>query len=273
MSSTVRQPVVAGMFYYSDAAKLKKQLSDFFRNVKTANQCTGVVSPHAGYEYSGQTAAWAIASLKQAKTFIVMGPNHNTIGEQFSCLSSGSWETPLGKISVNTDIAKELMKQCTFIAEDTAAHAMEHSVEVQLPLMQHRFGNGFDFVPVSIMNVDYLESFLQQCEKLGRAVAMMVRNRAVGIIASSDFSHYLPKDVADEKDGKVTDRILKLDMRDFFRTLEETGASVCGYGPIAVLMSAANTLGLRGKLIQKSTSGDTTGDYNSVVTYYAIGFK
>ena len=272
IKAAVRKPVVAGTFYRSDAAALKEQLSGFFRNVKSASSCMGVVSPHAGYDYSGQSAAWAIASLKSAKTFIILGPNHNTLGEQFSCLSSGSWETPLGKVRVNPGIAKLLLQACPFLAEDSAAHVMEHSIEVQLPFLQYKF-KSFDFVPISIMNIDYGRELLDKCEKLGKAIAMLARNRGMGIIASSDFSHYLPKEMADEKDGKAMERIMGLDAGGFFKTLEDTGASVCGYGPVAVLMSAAKALGLKAKPIHNSTSGDTTGDFSSVVAYYAIGFE
>jgi AmmeMemoRadiSam system protein B len=283
---SARRPVVAGMFYDSDSDKLKKQLSGFFRKVKASSSCIGVVSPHAGFVYSGQTAAWAVASLKAAKTFVVLGPNHNTLGEQFSCLSSGAWETPLGKVSVNKGVARRLMEQCPFLAEDAAAHAMEHSIEVQLPFLQHKFGGqpgsgsgaGFDFVPISIMNMDYSDGFLQSCEKLGKAIGMLARSKpkgkaaSIGIVASSDFSHYLPKKVADKKDGKAVERILKLDTKGLFKTLDSVDASVCGYGPITVLMSAARALGLKARLLHKSTSGDFIGDNKSIVAYYAIGF-
>jgi AmmeMemoRadiSam system protein B len=271
MVGSVRRPVVAGMFYDSDAGRLKDQLSSFFKNVRAPSQSIGVVSPHAGYVYSGQTAAWAIASLKTAKTYIMLGPNHNTVGERFSVMSSGSWETPFGSVKINTNIAKHLMEKASFLADDVTAHAMEHSIEVQLPFLQHRIKE-FDFVPISIMNIDYSDDFLQYSEKLGRAIASLVKSKKIGIVASSDFSHYLPKQQADEKDGKALEKIMKLDVAGLMKTLESIDASVCGYGPIAVLMSAAKALGLKARLLNKSTSGDVTGDERSVVAYYAIGF-
>jgi len=282
IKDSVRKPVVAGQFYHSDAGKLKEQLSGFFKNVKTASRSVGVVSPHAGFMYSGQTAAWAIASLKSARTFIILGPNHNTLGEQFSCFPSGPWETPLGRLEVNKNIADQLMKSCGFLSGDTDAHAVEHSIEVQLPFLQHRFGRqGFDFVPISIMNIDYSEGFAQACEKLGKAIGMVVKSsqsktngpNSIGIIASSDFSHYVPKVDADAMDKRVVEQILKLDVQGLFKALDSMAASVCGYGPIAVLMAAARALGLKGKPIHNSTSGDITGDNKSVVAYYAIGFE
>jgi len=268
----VRKPVVAGMFYDSDPNKLTSQLTSFFKNVKIHSKSIGVISPHAGYVYSGQTAAWATASLKQAKTFVILGPNHNTVGEQFSIMSSGEWKTPLGTTRINSDVAGKLKESCDFLEEDPAAHAIEHSIEVQLPLLQH-IHDDFDIVPVSIINTEPSDDLVVLCEKLGMAIAMLVRHYSIGIIASSDFSHYVSREEADEKDREAIKKILSLDASGFFKTLESTDASICGFGTIAVLMSAAKVLGLSGKLIHKSTSGDVTGDNRSVVAYHAIGFE
>lgn len=284
MDST-RRPVVAGQFYDSDPDRLSGQLSGFFKKVKTPSGSIGVVSPHAGYAYSGQTAAWAVASLKAARTFIVLGPNHNTLGERFSIIKSGAWETPLGKVKINGDAARQISERCDFVAEDRTAHAMEHSIEVQLPFLQHKFGkkgsgSGFDFVPISIMNIDYSEGLVGRCERLGQAIAGLVgggkgkgSGGRVGIVASSDFSHYLPKETAEKNDSKSVQRILDFDLNGLFKHLHSIDGSVCGYGPIAVLMACARALGLKGRLIHKSTSGDVTGDEKSVVAYYAIGFE
>jgi hypothetical protein len=265
------------MFYYHDPKNLKAQLKDLFSGAKARPGHIGVVSPHAGYQYSGRTAAWAVSSLKPAKTFVILGPNHQGFGAQFSVMCSGAWKTPLGEVSINQKAARRLMESCKFLKDDGSAHSQEHSVEVQLPLLQHRFGsNAFDFVPVSIMNVDYSAEFLQKCERLGAAIAGLVKSGAgasgTGAIASSDFSHYLPRDVAEQRDGAALKKILALDTGGLFKALEGMDASVCGYGPIAVLMSAARKLGLRAELINKSDSGDATGDAGSVVAYYAIGF-
>ena len=277
LSQPTRKPIVAGSFYPSDKQQLRDQLSTFFKKTKTASSCLGVVSPHAGYLYSGQTASWAIASLKTATTFVMLGPNHNTIGEQFA-VSNQAWETPLGKVEVNQKLAKQLIDKCKgFLIEDPTAHMMEHSIEVQLPFLQQKFQRGkstFNIVPISIMNLDYTDDFLEKCEKLGKAIASLVdlKTNNIGIVASSDFSHYLPKDLADQKDSKAVESILNQDPKGLFGWLDKIDGSVCGYGPIAVLVSAAKALGLTGKLINKSTSGDITGDNKSVVAYYAIGF-
>jgi AmmeMemoRadiSam system protein B len=269
-----RQPAVAGMFYERTESALKSHLKELFSGTdKKEGKSRIVVSPHAGYVYSGKTAAHAIASLREADKFIVLGPNHTGMGMEFSIMDSGSWETPLGKCDIDAKLAGKLKSggSCSFIRDDELSHMQEHSIEVQLPFLQHRFGK-FTFVPVCIMNLSYSDEFLSKCEALGKAIAKIMRTESVGLVASSDFSHYLPQDVADMKDEAVAGRILKLDLKGFFRELEEVDASVCGYGPIAVAMAAAKELGLKAKLIHKSSSGDETGDYNAVVAYYAIGF-
>jgi len=266
----IRRPVVAGMFYPLNKDNLNEQLSKLFEGVGKGN-LIGVVSPHAGYEYSGRTAAHAINSLRPAKSFVILGPNHNLMGSKFSIMGSGEWETPLGNVRVDSELAKEI-KKCGVIQEDDFAHVQEHSVEVQLPFLQYRFRD-FRFVPVSISNVDYSEDFLKKCETLGKHLARTIKNKPIDIIASSDFSHYLPKEVAKEKDTKAIERIQKLDPKGFFQTLEEIDASVCGYGPVAVLLYVAKELGLKAKLINRTDSGESTGDSSSVVSYYAIGFR
>ena len=262
----MRHPVVSGVFYEHDRKRLESHLETLFRGTK-AGSCKGVVSPHAGYVYSGRTAAHAISSLGRFRKFILLGPNHNLLGPRFS-LSSEEWETPLGSLRVDGDLSEELMK--SGIAEkDEMGHFREHSIEVQLPFLQHRFGN-FSFVPVSIANSNFSQDFLNDCIRLGEHIARM---KGIGIVSSSDFSHYLPKEEADEKDTKALEMIRKLDAKGFFRVLEENDASVCGFGPIAVMISIARKLGLSMKILHKSNSGDATGDFSSVVTYYALGFS
>ncbi|MEM5871570.1 MAG: AmmeMemoRadiSam system protein B [Candidatus Aenigmatarchaeota archaeon] len=266
-----RKPAVAGLFYPYNKESLERALENIFKNIERKDYLL-VISPHAGYQYSGRTAAFAINSLKPSKTFILLGPNHNVMGEEFSIMSSGVWETPLGEIKIDENLANEL-KECGVLKEDHLAHLQEHSIEVQLPFLQHRFGD-FKFVPISITNIDYSKEFLNKCEKLGKHIAKVIKNKDIRLIASSDFSHYLQSKVADEKDKKAIEKIKNLDPNGFFKVLEETDASICGYGPIAVLMYVAKNLGLKKvEIINHTNSGDVTGDYSSVVSYYAIGFK
>ncbi len=265
----VRNPVVSGTFYDSDPGRLRETIKGFSSKTKEG-ECLAVISPHAGYVYSGETASFSISSLKPSKKFVILGPNHNLLGPEFSIMTKGEWATPLGKVMIDEKIPEDLMK-CGFLREDDSAHMMEHSIEVQLPLLQQRFSR-FTFVPVCIQNLDFSDKFLEKCKSLGEAMAGAMKKHDFRVIASSDFSHYIPEEEAKEKDGKAVEMIRKLNLKGLFRTLESTDASVCGYGPILVAMSYARSLGLKAKVIRKSSSGDVTGDYSSVVSYYSIGF-
>lgn len=267
----LRNPIVSGTFYPSDKGKLSSQLSGFFSEAGTQEKYRIVVSPHAGYVYSGLGAAYAIGSLKPAKTFIVLGPNHTGMGQEFSIMSQGTWKTPLGDVPIDATAATSL-KKAGFLEEDDWAHSSEHSIEVQLPFLQHRFGK-LSFVPVCIMGEGYSQDFLGKCERLGETIGLLMLEKDIGLVASSDFSHYMPARSAEKYDKQAIEKISGLDTKGFFQTLQRNRATVCGYGPIAVAMAAARMLGLaKGELIRYTNSGDVTRDYSSVVAYAAIGF-
>jgi AmmeMemoRadiSam system protein B len=267
----LRNPIVSGMFYPREKEKLSSQLSGFFSEAGTQEKYRIVVSPHAGYVYSGLGAARAIGSLKPAKVFIVLGPNHTGMGQEFSIMSQGTWRTPLGDVPVDTMTALGL-KKAGFLEEDDWAHASEHSIEVQLPFLQHRFGK-LSFVPVCMMGEGYSQDFLGKCERLGELIGLLMKENDLGLVASSDFSHFIPARSAKKFDSEAIEKISGLDTKGFFQTLQRNRATVCGYGPIAVAMAAARALGLTmGELISYTNSGDVTKDYSSVVAYAAIGF-
>ena len=260
-----RHPVAAGTFYYANPDVLRKSVSELFTGAEKGS-CVGVVSPHAGYVYSGRCAAQAISALKKAETFVLLGPNHTLMGPEFSVMGRGAWETPLGRVEIDEEMARRL-KRNRVLEEDTFAHEHEHSIEVQLPLMQHTLGS-FRIVPISIANTSYSGAFLERCVSLGKALAA----EGVPIVASSDFSHYMPAEKAKKQDMEAIEAILRLDVGGFFDILRKNDASVCGFGPIAVLMSAMKESERKGKLIAYTSSGEATGDFKSVVAYAAIGF-
>jgi len=268
----LRRPIVSGTFYPSEKNKLSSQLSGLFSQANAKEKYRIVVSPHAGYVYSGLGAAYAIGSLRPAKTFIVLGPNHTGMGQEFSIMAEGAWRTPLGDLEIDSAAALRL-KKSGGLEEDDWAHASEHSIEVQLPFLQHRFGSP-KIVPICIMNSGYSEGFLARCEALGDFIGMMMKeNQHVGLVASSDFSHYVHAMSAKRVDMEYIEKIKVLDGHGFFLSLKKNRASVCGYGPIAVAIAAAKSLGLSsGELISYTNSGDVTKDFSSVVSYAAIGF-
>jgi len=273
MNPQTRQPAVAGKFYDFDKAGLETTLDNLFSQTRKGPEYNSVISPHAGYAYSGLTAAKAISALKPNKRFIILGPNHTGLGKEFSMMQTGSWRTPLGKVPINEELSGMLL-ECGLPEEDDAAHAREHSIEVQLPFLQHRFGDGISFVPITIMGFGYNAPFLKKCEELGSCIAKAIKKTNAAVIASSDFSHFISWEQAKEKDLQAIERIKDLDLPGFFRILKETRASVCGYAPIAVLMSVARKLGWKDvHTLDYTSSGDVTGDRLEVVAYAAIGMR
>jgi len=261
----MRAPAVSGQFYPRNKNDLDRQISRCFEKVPSVERpVLGAVVPHAGYIYSGNTAAYVYSVLPKADTFVLLGPNHTGQGSPVS-VSSEKWSTPLGEVSSDIEFIKALPKR--IIDMDETAHRHEHSIEVQLPFLQHRFS---DFKIVSIcMGMQDEKTALDVGMEIAEAVRKV--NKKVVIIASSDFSHYKPEKVAREDDAYFIRSILDMDIPGFYRKLYEREASVCGYGPICAMITATKALGAKkASLLKYSTSGDVTGDLSAVVGYAGI---
>jgi len=263
----MRNPAVAGQFYPRSPEELKHQLDEMLGEAKAEElPVLGAVVPHAGYIYSGRVAALVYACLPKRDTVVILGPNHHGRGAPVA-LSRDSWMTPLGAVSVDLELADALAG--TIIDHDETAHRYEHSIEVQIPFLQNRFGS-FKILPIA-MGLQDEETAEEVGEELGRAISALHRNATV--IASSDFSHYEPQDVARRVDAKLIEAILNLDIPELYSRIYRLNASACGYGPIAAAISAARSLSATsGKLLGYATSGDVVGDYSQVVGYGAMVF-
>ena len=261
----MRAPAVSGQFYPRSKNDLNREISRCFAGVPPGEKdVLGAVVPHAGYMYSGNTAAYVYSSLPKADTFVLLGPNHTGYGSQVS-VSSENWSTPLGDVSSDREFIKALPKK--IIDMDESAHKYEHSIEVQLPFLQHRYRE-FSIVPIC-MGMQDEETALDIGTELAEAVRKV--NKKVVIIASSDFTHYMPDKVARENDAYYIQSILNMDISGFYRRLYERNASVCGYGAIAAMLAATKEMGAKkATLLKYSTSGDTTGDLAAVVGYAGI---
>lgn len=261
----MRAPAVSGQFYPRSKNDLEREISRCFAGVPAVEKdVLGAVVPHAGYMYSGNTAAYVYSSLPEADTFVLLGPNHTGYGSPVA-VSSENWSTPLGEVSSDMEFIKALPKK--IIDMDESAHIHEHSIEVQLPFLQHRFKE-FSIVPIC-MGIQDEETAQDVGEELAEA-AKKVKKKIV-IIASSDFTHYMPDKTARENDAYYIQSILKMDVPGFYRRLHERNASVCGYGAIAAMLTATKNLGAKkATLLKYSTSGDTTGDLAAVVGYAGI---
>ncbi|PWB50760.1 MAG: hypothetical protein C3F06_11910 [Candidatus Methanoperedenaceae archaeon] len=261
----MRAPAVSGQFYPRNKNDLDREISRCFDGIKAGEKpVLGAVVPHAGYIYSGNTAAHVYSMLPEADTFVLLGPNHTGYGSPVS-VSSEIWSTPLGEVGSDNEFIKALPRR--IIDTDETAHKYEHSIEVQLPFLQHLF-HDFKIVPIC-MGMQDEETALEVGMELAEAVRKV--KKKVVIIASSDFSHYKPDKVAREDDAYFIQSILDLDITGFYRKLYERNASVCGYGPIAAMLTASKALGAKkATLLKYSTSGDITDDLAAVVGYAGI---
>ncbi len=277
-----RLPHVAGTFYESDREKLMSQIEWCFMHElgpgklpsvpnERRKLSLGFVVPHAGYIYSGPVAAHAyygLASEGVPETVIVIGPNHTGIGTAVATMVEGVWETPLGEVPIDEELAKKLVKESSYLDIDVSALLYEHSIEVQLPFLQYIYDSKIKFVPIAIS---------LQLPEVARDLALAIR-RAVGaigrdivLIATTDWTHYEPQEIAYEKDREGIKRVLSIDPEGLFRVIEEKGISACGYGAVAVLLYLAKSYGVKSaELLKYATSGDITGRRDSVVGYASI---
>jgi len=264
----IRKPAVAGQFYPSSPEDLKRQISSFIDKTDTINKTEAIACmlPHAGYMYSGAVAAKTISGINLKDKIILLGPNHTGYGAQFSIMSEGSWQTPLGEVEVDNKLSSRLLQQSKYLEDDILAHTYEHSLEVELPFLQY-FKADFKIVPIA-----FLSDEIGALKEIGKEIALCIKESGLQkqtlIIASSDMTHYEPKEQAEKKDREAIAAILELDEDKLMEKIRGLNISMCGYAPTIVMLCAAKLLGAKeAKLIKYQTSGDTTGDYDAVVGY------
>lgn len=227
----------------------------------------GIVSPHAGIVYSGLTSAYAYGTIPQdfSGTFVIIGPSHSGYSD---CMSSQDWETPLGDIAADGVLIRELSKHLR--VDDYAMSRRENSIEVQTLFIKHRFPNA---KCVCILMGNQTE---RNALAMGRAIynALSVTNTESVIVASSDFSHYIPAAEAEKYDIYAINALGNLDTGLFYKRIITEGISACGYGPIIAMTECCRLMGAEySELLKYSTSGDITGEYSEVVGYAAISVE
>jgi len=276
----IRYPAVAGLFYEGDSETLKKRIEWCFKhklgpgsipsvNEQGKRSIVGLVCPHAGYVYSGPIAAHSYAELAKdgaPDVVVILGPNHTGLGSGVSIVDGGYWRTPLGNVEVNSEVARKIVENSEVIAVDELAHLHEHSIEVQLPLLQYIYGTRFSFVPICMML-----QLRDVCMDVGNAIAKALENENAVIIASTDFTHYEPYGRAYEKDIKVLKAIEAMDPDLMLKLVDSLPVSMCGPGPVASMLYAVKKLGAKkATTLKYATSGDVTGDKSSVVGYGSV---
>ncbi len=263
-----RKPAVAGSFYSGTKKALQSEIMACARGLLLKPlRVLGAVSPHAGFVYSGSVAAQVLANIETPETFIILGPNHTGRGRPASIMTRGSWSTPLGEVEIDRELADTLLKNSSFLENDSEAHEAEHSIEVQLPFLQY-FHKAVKFVPVCLGGASF-EQLLTLGEETAGAV--IKSGKKVCIIASSDMTHYEPQEIAEKKDKLAINAILELDEKKLYETVRANNISMCGAAPAVAMLAAAKKLGAKkAELVKYTTSGETSGDYEQVVGYAGI---
>jgi MEMO1 family protein len=283
----LRHPAVAGHFYKGSPEALMQQVREFIMPGVAKTKALGIISPHAGLIYSGSVAGAVYSRIELPDTMVLIGPNHTGLGEPVSLMARGRWETPLGLVEIDESLADSILSKSARIHEDSLAHLREHSLEVQLPFIQH-FKKEFKIVPIQM-----LDTRLDTCKEVGKAIAEAIQSRGQGagvrgrgkvnsefrtpnselplIIASSDMSHYERAAVAKEKDYKAIQQLLNLDPEGLHRVVKQYGITMCGYGPAVAMLVACKLLGaVKAELVKYTNSGDVSGDYDQVVGYAGV---
>ena len=275
----IRTPAVSGTFYPENEKKLKNLIHECFMHPigpgKTSptgsnEKIYGVICPHAGFVYSGPVACHSFYSISASTSnlAIIVGPNHYGIGQNVASMIDVSWKTPLGLVEVDSDSVLELREHLDILEIDSFSHSKEHSIEVQIPMLQEVFSDEMKILPISLINQEQKTVTL-----VGSAIAKIAQEKDALLIGSSDFTHYEENGFAHRQDLALIDPILKLDVDEFYKILYERKVTACGFGAIASIMTACKELGAtQGKLLKYATSGDVSGDKSSVVGYASIIF-
>lgn len=262
----VREPKVAGMFYPSSKSELEKTINTFFDNINLESNFVnvkGIISPHAGYIYSGQTAAYGFKTIlnKKFKNVIVISPSHREYFPGISIYNGTAYKTPLGEIEINKELSNSFVEKSNLIFLGDEGHKAEHALEVQLPFLQIALGE-FKLVPIVIG--DQSKMFVNE---LADVLQNFVNDENL-FVASSDLSHFYKREKAMLKDGRIVDHINNFEFGELQSDLETKKCEACGGGAIvAVMKSLKEKKYEHSKVLSQTDSGYITGDTSEVVGY------
>lgn len=271
---TIRPPAVAGMFYPGRPDVLEREVNHLLASApkeRIGGTIVALISPHAGYQYSGLTAAHGYALLKGLSfdTVVIVSPSHREYFDGASVYDGDGFQTPLGFLAVDAELRDELVGGDPFIRASANGHRQEHAIEVQLPFLQRVLGD------VKILPVVMGDQRRQYCLHLAKKIGEVLKNKNALLVASTDLSHFHPYDEANTLDRIVIDDVAALDYGKLMDDLEAGRAEACGGGPTVAVLAAAHHLGANGaKILHHCNSGDVTGDRSGVVGYLsAVAFR
>ncbi len=268
-SEQIRESVIAGSWYSGNASRLQREVQDYLSQASSVDlkgQLVALISPHAGYRYSGQVAAYAYKLLGERKfsSVVVIAPSHRSYFRGVSVYDRGGYRTPLGVVPLDRELISAVKQRESRIEYVPEAHSQEHSLEIQLPFLQVLMPDA-KLVPLVMGNQDFAT-----CKWLAEAVADCVENRSVLIVASSDLSHFHPYKQAKRLDQVVVDKVNDFDPQGLSDDLANGLCEACGGGPMVTAMLIARRLGAnKSRVLHYANSGDVTGDHSGVVGYMA----
>lgn len=263
----LRAPAVAGQFYPGRPQELAGMIQGFVQPQAQAIPALLAVSPHAGYIYSGAVAGKVLSQITIPRRVVVLGPNHRGQGSPVALMGQGAWETPLGRVELDSKLTQDLLGRNRLAQDDPTAHLFEHSLEVQVPFLQY-LRPDILLTPLCLGGLGFAD-----CAALGHDLAEAIKaaGEAVLMVASTDMTHYESADQAESKDRLAIERMLALDPEGLYNTVLGRGISMCGVIPTTVALAASLALGASDcKLVAYTNSGDTTGDYRQVVGYAGL---
>lgn len=272
-----RPPAVAGSFYPEEKEELNHLLTSLINQsekIPVEGNLKILIVPHAGIQYSGPTAAAGFKQVegKNYRRVIILGVSHRAWFDHAAVFAQGQWETPLGKVEVDQNLAKNLLDENKRIIADYSPHTLEHSLEVELIFLQKVLKN-FKIVPVLVSQTDQ-----ELINNLAQKIAQNIDEQTL-LVVSTDLSHYPPWEVAKKVDNQTIEAILTGDPEKFSQTifqLESGGfpgleTAICGHEAVKVALRVGQILKVNWQKIKYENSGDTAGEKSQVVGYAAIG--
>ncbi len=255
-----RKPAVAGIFYPSDPSSLSKVISELMYEQNSEN-CFGIISPHAGYIYSGKVAGKVISRIKVKDKVVILCPNHTGYGVDVSLFPSGRWLFPGFSVDIDDEL-NSFISSHDIVQLDTSAHLKEHSAEVIVPFLYYKNAT----IKISVLCLRTLD--ISVLEKVGRILSSLSQKYDVLFVASSDMNHYEQDDISRKKDTYAIEKIKEIDPYGLYNVVLEKDISMCGVAPVTALLFAAKFSGVKkAELVDYTNSGEVTGDLSSVVGY------
>ena len=264
----MRPPVVANRFYPGSTAVLRSTIAEMVPDIvaEEKTKALAVISPHAGYVYSGSVAAETMAKVEVPDTVVILGPNHHGRGAPLA-LGREDWQMPMGDVEVDQELADQILQISEVITEDEDAQEYEHSLEVQVPFLQF-FNPEVRIVPIVVSHVSYAV-----CQQAARDLARAIREsgRNVLLVASTDMTHYESRRSAEQKDTMALAEIQAMNPKGLYETVVNNRISMCGIMPTTITLLTAMELGAeKADLVRYTDSGAVSGDTDQVVGYAGL---